>query len=146
MSGLLQPSLDVVIRMPLREDQGYIAATWYRSMLGRNRAPHRRRRINAQIDRILDDRSTCALIAASADDHDRILGWLVYADAPHMRVVHYLYVRDESRGRGIARRLIAAAWPGSDARLVLTLKGPRTQRFLDSNRNSTFVSVEEFLR
>lgn len=146
MSGYLHQSLDIIIREVERSDQGYIAATWWRSMLGTNRAPRRRRMLNDQIDRVLDDKSTRALVACPSSDPDRILGWLVYSSAPVARVVFYIYVRDEERDRGIARRLIAAAWPGSDSRLVLTMKGPSTAGFLAKNKNVSFCPLEEFLR
>lgn len=146
MSGLLQLPTTAVIRGPVADDQRFIAATFYRSVLGNNRAPRRRRHLNDQIDRILDDKSTRCLIAASASNADKILGWILYSSAPIARICHYLYVRDEERGKGIARRLIDQAWPTSQARFIATMRGPHTQRFLDRVDSSVFVPLEEFLR
>lgn len=142
-----QPGNTPIVIRPVRaSDQAYIASTLWRSILGNNRAPSRRRRLNEQIDRVLDDKTTRALVASDPVDSDRILGYLVFAAAPHMRVVHYAYVRDEERGRGIARRLVSAAWPGSDARFVFTLRGPKTASFLADHKNATIIPLEEFLR
>lgn len=135
---------NTIIRPVSRSDQGYVTATWWRSMLGANRAPHRRRRLNDQIDRVLDDPTTRALVAERGD---RILGWIVYASAPAMRVLHYAYVRDEERGQGVCQRLINAAWPGSSARLVLTCQGPHTRTFIANHAGKAiFLPAEEFLR
>jgi hypothetical protein len=41
MSGVLQIPSDVIIRGPVESDQRYIASTFWRSVLGNNRAPHR---------------------------------------------------------------------------------------------------------
>lgn len=143
MSGLLQPPTSHAIRPARSDDQAYIASTWWRSMLGGRRAPRQRRRINAQIDRILDDTTTRALVTL---DRDRIIGWLVFASAPSMRVLHYVYVRDDERGRGVARRMADAAWPGSDARMVLTMKGPDTKSYVATKRSCLYVPIEEFFR
>lgn len=132
----------VSVRRAVADDQRFIASSWWHSAVGRNRAPRIRHRVNAQIDRVLDDGTTCALVAERGD---RIIGWLVYASAPVGRVVHYLYVRDADRGHGVATRLVQAAWPKSEARIVLTMRGPSTQRFMDEHRNSMFVAVDEFL-
>lgn len=135
---------NTTVRRAAADDQRFIASTWWRNMLGDQRAPRVRRRLNAQIDRVLDDSSTRALVAVN--EQDRILGWIVYATTPSMRVVHYVYVRDEHRGSGIARRLIDAAWPGSDARLVMTMIGPDTKSFIARKGNAVFCRVEEFFR
>lgn len=145
MSGVLQPSLDVIIRDPVRSDQQYIASTWYRSALGHKRAAHRRRKINALIDRVLDHEDTQILVAAAIDDPERIIGWLAYATTPIMRIVHYAYVREGWREQGIARRLVVAAWPDGRARMVLTCRGPCTRRYLATHRHVVFVPVEEIL-
>lgn len=134
---------NTLIRPAIAADQAYIAKTWWLSMLQGNRAPRLRRRLNAAIDRVLDDATTRALVAAKGE---RILGWLVYAAAPVGRVVHYVYVRENERGQGLARRLIEAAWPGSDARLIATMRGPNTDTCLAAIRNSIYIPLEEVLR
>jgi GNAT superfamily N-acetyltransferase len=146
MSGILQPPSNVAIRPCVADDQRFIAATAWRSMLGNNRAPSRRRRINDQIDRILDSKDTRCLVACSLTDSDRILGWILYSSAPVARVLHYAYVRDDERLKGIARRLVQQAWPTSQARMVLTLKGPSTRSIMESKRDIQFVPLEEYLR
>lgn len=145
MSGILQTPSNVVIRGPVEGDIGYVSNTCFRSSLGKNRAPRLRRRLNDQIDRILEDKSTRLLIACSITNSDRILGWLLYSNAPTVRLLHYAYVREEERGKGIASRLVAQAWPASNARVVLTLKGPSTAAFLE-RKEFTFVPVDEVLR
>jgi GNAT superfamily N-acetyltransferase len=146
MSGVLQIPSDVIIRGPVESDQRYIASTFWRSVLGNNRAPHRRRRLNDQIDRILDDKSTRCLIACSVTNVDKILGWILYSAAPIARVCHYAYVREEERGKGIARRLVDQAWPTSQARFILTMRGPATSRFMEQRRDVSYVPLEEYLR
>lgn len=146
MSGILQPPSFVAIRAPLATDQAYISSTCWRSVLGNNRAPSRRRRINDQIDRILDSKDTRCLVACEQRDQDRILGWILYSSAPVARVLHYAYVRDDERLKGIARRLVQQAWPTSSARMVLTLKGPSTRSIMESKRDISFVPLEEYLR
>lgn len=145
MSGILNLPVSISIRSPLANDQRYIASTMWRSILGHNRAPSRRRRLNDQIDRILDDRSTRCLVACSARDEDKIVGWILYAAAPIARVMHYVYVREDERGKGIARALVAKAWPESSARFVVTMKGPSTSRCLET-RAVSYVPLEEYLR
>jgi GNAT superfamily N-acetyltransferase len=139
-----QPA-NTLVRRAVADDQRFIASTWWHSMLGRNRAPRLRRRINAQIDRVLDDDTTKALVITDAQS-GKILGWLVYAQAPVGRVVHYAYVRDDHRGNGFARRLVEAAWPGSTARIVLTMHGPHTRTYLDKHANALHVSIDDFYR
>lgn len=145
MSGILQLPVNIVIRGCVAEDQRYIASTFWRSCLGSNRAPSRRRRLNEQIDRILDDKTTRCLIAASASNHDKIVGWILYSSAPIARICHYLYVREEERGKGIATRLFQQAWPTTNARVIATMRGPDTNLFL-RRPNVSFVPLEEVLR
>jgi hypothetical protein len=132
------------IRRAVASDQRYIASTWWHSALGRNRAPRIRRRLNAQIDQVLDDPTTRALV--TIDAQNRIIGWLVYATTPIGRVVHYAYVREGERSRGVAGRLMSAAWPSSEQRVVLTMKGPSTAGYLDRHTTALFVPLEEFLQ
>lgn len=146
MSGILQSVTGVTIRDVTRDDQHYICETWFRSVMTHgNRCRSRRNEVNEQIDRILDDSSTRALIACDLADQDRIVGWIVYSTAPIARVLHYAYVRKQEREKGIARRLVQAAWPTSNARFVVTMKGPDTRSIMEKKRAS-FVPVEEFLR
>lgn len=133
----------VSIRPAIAADQRFVAATWFHSMLGgRNRAPRLRRRLNAQIDRVLDDATTRALVACKGE---RIVGWLVYSTTPVWRVVHYAYVRDDDRGHGICKRLIDAAWPANQTRLIATMRGPMTDRCLASFKNAMYIPLEEVL-
>jgi GNAT superfamily N-acetyltransferase len=145
MSGILQLPVNIVIRGPERSDQAYISSTMYRSCLGSNRAPRRRRILNDQIDRILDDKATRCLVAANASNHDKIVGWILFGAAPTVRLLHYVYVRDEERGKGIATRLVQQAWPTSNARMALTMRGPDTALFL-RRPNVSFIPLEEVLR
>lgn len=140
-----QPS-NTLIRAAAPDDQRFICATWMRQLTQRDRSPRYRRRVNANIDRVLDDRTTRCLVACHADTN-RILGWLVYSSPPGMRCVHMAYVRDDERGRGLCRRLVDAAWPGSTARIVLTCNnGPHARQFLERNRGAMAVSLDDFYR
>lgn len=146
MSGILQLPINVVIRDPRASDQRFIAATWFRSMTSvGSRDKHRRQTLNAQIDRVLDDKQTRCLVACSATDSDRIFGWILFSSAPIARVLHYAYVRDDERRKGIARRLIQQAWPTSQARLVVTMRGPDTREFM-ARHSASYVPLEEYLR
>lgn len=143
MSGVLQAPVSIAIRPPVASDQAFIANTWWRNLTQRDRSPSFRRRVNYQIDRVLDDKTTRCLVACSQADANRIIGWLCYAERP--RVLHYAYVRDGDRGRGVCTSLVAQAWPGSNARFIFTMKGPHTERCLERGRG-VFVSIEEFWR
>lgn len=136
----------VMIRPAIADDQRFICATWFRQLTSRQRHASQRKRINQQIDRVLDDCTTQCLVACHADTN-RILGWLVYSSPPGMRVLHMAYVRDDERGHGLCRRLVDAAWPGSTARIVLTCNnGPHARQFLERNRGAMAVSLDDFYR
>jgi GNAT superfamily N-acetyltransferase len=135
----------VYIRRPRPTDQSYIAATWVSSLIqvrGNTKSES-----NAIVDRMLDDPAVRLLLAVEPGSIDTILGWICYTPMPRAQVLHYVYVRDKLRGRGIARALHDKAWAQSHptSRLVYTMRGPDADRLLDRWPQAIQLPVTEFL-
>lgn len=161
-----------MIREPLAGDQGYIAATWARSVLSGMRAGHAMRRhgdrstarqqlpserdvreqLGARIDAVLDRPDTRGLVVCPNDREDYIVGWILYVDRPGgVAIVHYVYTRahdDEGhalRGQGIARLLLDRIGVVRDRAVVCTSDGPSSASMRDHFRASVHVPLAEFL-
>lgn len=139
----------VFIRRPRPTDQGYIASTWADSItLGNVRWDKKRAArsgLNVVIDRLLDDPAVRILIASEPTKTDAILGWLCYTPLPASRVVHYVYVREKIRHRGIGAALYRKAWPEDRGKLVYTMRGPDAESLVQRYRDAIYLPVEEFL-
>lgn len=156
------------VRPPRPEDQGYIAATWARSMMSAGRAGHAMRRhgaaragstmatLGGRIDAVLDRHDTRALVAvwpeAGPGGRDYIVGWAIYVDAAGVPIVHYVYTRDHDpdgqalRGRGIAGALFQRIGIARMTPVVCTSDGPSSEALRGAFRASTHLALEDFLR
>lgn len=136
----------VFIRRPRPTDQGFIAATWVDSISPRHHEQwDEREHVNRLVDRLLDDAAVRILVASEPTRTDVILGWLSYTPMPASRIVHYVYVRDRMRRRGIASALYRKAFPRDVGKLVWTMRGPDTEALVKHYRDSIHMPVEEFL-
>ncbi len=121
--------LRTVIRRPRPADQSFIAATWVKSLMMADRGLVKSD-TNKLVDRLLDDPATRVLVACEPINEDALHGWICYVPAPRLLVVHYVYVRDRVRTRGVARTLVAAARghasvsAGTASKTVYTMRGP----------------------
>lgn len=138
--------LQVLIRRPRPTDQGFIASTWVDSMTSRRAGE--RSQANHMVDRLLDDPAVRILIAAEPTRTDVILGWIAYTPLPASRVIHYAYVRDRMRHRGIARKLLEEAFGQAMGvcRIMLTMTGPDTESLACKYPSAIMMmDLEEFL-
>ena len=90
------------------------------------------------IDRVLDRPDVQVLIGAAHEDENKILGWLACTRLVNSQliispryVVHYAYVRDDIRRKGIMRELLLkqeVIWPcDTQWRITYTFPGPTTK-------------------
>lgn len=146
-----------MIRPPRATDQGYIAATWARSMLSghaaqRHMASRSGMQIGEQITKVMDRSDSRALIFAAPDDADIIHGWVVYVADAGVPIVHYLYVRARDaagqplRGKGIATELLSALGVCRDRGVVCTSHGPSSDEMRRRYQASVHMPLGEFLR
>lgn len=136
-----------LIRGPRKADQNYIAATWVRSMSGvaSRSLGSRGGAIARDIDTLLDRADTRALVRHAAGDMDRILGWLVHCEGPGVPLVHYLYVRDKERGKGVATALLHSIGASKSTALVYTNRGPDSRVLTTAYPLAQFLALKEFL-
>lgn len=133
----------IYIRRPRPTDQSYIASTWVNSLIqvrGNTKSES-----NALVDRMLDDPAVRLLLAVEPSSMDTILGWLCYTPMPSSRIVHYVYVRDKLRLRGIASALYRKAWPVDKGKLVYTLSGPDADALHKRWPDAIHMQITEFL-
>lgn len=140
-----------MIRPPLPSDQGYIAATWARSVLSthahqRHLSSRTGEQVGKQIDRVMDRADTRALVACRDADPDFITGWMIYVVGPTVPTVHYLYVRRDERGVGIAAQLLERVGVDRKRGVVCTSHGPSSESMRGRYRASVHLPLEEFLR
>lgn len=132
----------VYIRRPRPTDQSYIASTWVNSLIqvrGQTKSES-----NAIVDRMLDDPSVRLMLAVEPTAINTILGWLCYTPLSKAFAVHYVYVRDKMRRRGIATAMMARA-NNEDRKLVWTMRGPEANWLIEKHKRAVYLSVSEFL-
>lgn len=145
-----------MIRGPTPRDQGYIAATWARSMLSthahqRHLSSRTGEQIGKQISAVLDRADSRALLYVRERDPEAILGWVLYVEGPSTPMVHFLYVRSKDsngiplRGNGIAGKLLSRVGVKRDAGVVCTSHGPSSESMRGLYRASVHVPLAEFL-
>lgn len=148
-----------MIRAPLPSDQPFVAATWVRSMLsahahkniphaqrrhGQNRNPQGPigRQLNDRVDAVLDRSDTKILITAWDKHPDVILGWLCHAGL----TVHYLWVRKQERGGGIATAMLRRVGIDHDTGVACTSHGPDSAELRARYKGAVHLPLEEFLK
>jgi len=147
-----------MIRPPLPSDQGYIAATWFKSVMSMSHFRQRHlstgegRALNAQIDAVLDRPDTRGVLLVKDSNHDYIIGWLVYVDGPTVPVVHYLYCREYDdkghrlRGNRVSEVLLAKIGVDHSKSVVCTSYGPASRSMRSRYKQSVHLPLEEFLK
>lgn len=136
--------LELVIRSPKMSDQAYVASTWTQSLLTADRKLTKSD-VNTTIDRVLDDPEARVILACEPTRYDVIIGWLCYTLTPTSRVIHYVYVRDKMRRRGVASQLYRKAFPRDAGKLVYTFRGPDSSALLKVWPYAVHLPIQEFL-
>lgn len=137
----------VMLRKSRPSDQSYVASTWANSLLTADRRIDRAR-VHSMIDRMLDNAPIRFVIACEPSDEERILGWIAYTSMPRSLLVHYAYVRDKVRQRGIGATLLKRARDPEyrEQALMFTLRGPDADWLALKYPGAIEMSVEEFLQ
>lgn len=139
----------VLIRGPRESDSNYVASTWARGLY----AVDKRKSVaeHGQLpDQLLNDATVRVLIACEPTATDTILGWIAWSPIGARRVLHYVYVRDKVRRRGIAWALASEAGSGiltdiiDRGSIAFTTRGPDA-RALEQKYRGHYITPEEFL-
>ena len=133
------------------EDQAYVASTWVMSM-SRGRHGRNVQALRMLVDRVLDRPDVTVTIAADPKVEQRIIGWLAFTRmvSPSLimkprHVVHYGYVRDENRRRGVLTGMLAASSVDL-INLVYTFEGPSTKALAKTLlENAVHIAPHTFL-
>ena len=141
-----EPTADqgIHIRGAAPADQAFIASTWVSSlgMLEHPRASFERGQL---VDRVLDKAGVAVSVACELGDRGRILGWLCHSPMPSVSCLHYLYVRNQVRRRGIGSALAVSTGLDLGRPVVYTLLGPSASWLLAKHPGATHLPIEEFL-
>lgn len=115
----------ISVRKADAQDQSYIASTWVRSFVERQRNNQysHAKRAGELVDKILDNKDTAVLIAHKVSDNRTILGWIAYSKGTQS-VVHYLYIRYPVRQHGIASQLLSSLGFAVDDVILWSMPGP----------------------
>jgi len=140
-----------MIRRPRPSDQGYIAATWARSMLSchasqRHLRSRNGQQIGQQIDAVLDRKDTRAWLSVRPEDQDQIRGWILYCEGPAVPTIFYIYVRRDDRGVGVAQELLDALGITRTTGVVCTSIGPSSESVRGRYKAAVYVPLSEFLK
>ena len=152
-----------MIRQPRDSDQAFVASTWVRSMVSTHAhkaVPHHQRRhgldrsmgapigrqVNAYVDRLMDLPGSRCLITAWDENDDVILGWIAFGVNQPCPTVHYLWVRQMERGKGIARAMLEVIGVEPGVPVICTSHGPSSDAMRSAYRGSRYVPIEEFLK
>ena len=117
-----------MIRAARPTDQAFVASSWSLSMTRSNRRNKDSAAYRMLVDSTLDHPSVRVAIACDPDDTDRIIGWLVYTQIASMLILHYAFVREKERRKGIARAMVDFANVPTATQVVYTFEGPSTNK------------------
>jgi len=100
----------IAFRQPTEADLSFVYSSWLKSYRTSDAS---RRMVNdvyygghkRVIARLLS--TSLAIVAVNPEDPDQIYGYIVYAEAAGVPVVHYVYVKQPYRRHGIASQLFA---------------------------------------
>lgn len=148
-----------VLRNAVASDQGYVGATWTRSLLSQHvseRHPEMRTwpEISKAIDAVMERPETRVLVCCAQHDRRMILAWICYAVGVGAPVVHYLYVRQTAqmpngpqamRGRGISHALLKHLGVERTTAVVCTSLGPSSRDMRSRYLASSYLPLTEYL-
>lgn len=104
---------------------------------------------NTLVDRMLDDAQVKLLVAHEPGQPETIVGWIAYTPMPRTMVLHYAYVRDRARRRGVAETLWMEARTQGErlglGKIVYTMRGPDADALLTSHPSAIYLPIEQFL-
>ena len=140
----MSPEHGVRIRGAAPTDQAFIASTWVSSLglVDHPRPSHERGSI---VDRVLDKAGVRVAVACELADPSRILGWLCHSPMPTVTVLHYCYVRNQVRKRGIGSALAVSVGLDQPKPVVYTCVGPSARWLLAKHPSASHMQIEEFL-
>jgi GNAT superfamily N-acetyltransferase len=110
-----------VIRKMAPGDRALVASSWTHGARGASAWWHGdeyARAASRGVDGLLD-RCACWVLA-NPDDINRILGWTCVGTSGVTPVVHWIWVREDWRRLGLARRLLAHVLTETTARLAVS--------------------------
>jgi hypothetical protein len=145
--------LELAIRQPRPEDQGYITSTWMTSLArfaartsgGRKPPRSDMQRAGRLVDRILDRSETKVLVAVDPHNTSVIHGWICWVPVPRAPVLHYIYVRKEEREKRIGSVLMIDAEIDPRRPFVWTMRGP-SGAWITRWPKATEMAIAEYLR
>lgn len=93
---------------PAREsDAAFIIDSWKRSYEPRNvDVDHYRVEMTRTIRRLIGRPDSDTLVAYDPSDDDHLVGFACFTNYGARAELHYIYVKQDFRGKGIARRLL----------------------------------------
>ncbi len=133
----------VELRKPRPTDQGFVADSWTRNALQGDRKLVRSE-VNRTVDRLLDDEAVRLLIANEPGQTNTIVGWLAYTPLPSGLVVHFAYVRERARRRGVGGQLLGRALEGRQRKIFWTMRGPDAKWLAERYRVAIPMTLTEF--
>lgn len=110
------------------------------------------RQIGPMIDQALDRPDTRALLCVKDDNHDFIVGYVLFVEGPSVPVVHWLYTRDHDsegrplRGQGVAAALLGQIGVDRMHAVVCTSDGPSSESMRGRYRASVHMPLADFLK
>jgi hypothetical protein len=131
------PTTVLMTRPLIASDTNFILNSWMRSHRnceGNWAIPHQTyfRCKELQIRKWLSNPLRKVLLAVDKEDHDHILGYIIYSQELG-GFVDYLYVKDVFRGYGIANLLVNATGLRKDG-LQITHMSPAVKSYMEKNK------------
>jgi GNAT superfamily N-acetyltransferase len=142
------PAAHSLVRGPRKRDQSYVASTWCKQMGAVDKVNSRGPRyglLGNQIDRVLEREDTRALIRHAPGDADGIYGYVVFAEGVGVPLVHFVYVRNEHRGKGYGSELLKSVGVEALTAFVWTCRGPSAPWMVGKYKAASHMPLSEFL-
>jgi ribosomal protein S18 acetylase RimI-like enzyme len=103
----------LIVRDVRPSDEHYILATWSKGILRecpfRWMSSHVWKKYHGLMEDLL--RRAGVVVAANPEDEDHIVGYGIFTFHDVLPVLHWAYVKDKFRGRGIGRAIVREAIP-----------------------------------
>jgi GNAT superfamily N-acetyltransferase len=141
------------IRDAAKTDQAFVASTWLvtwvKDPVARDAGWTEGKRYGECgriADAVLDRHDTSVAIACNPDNPEEIWGWLAYAMAGKVPIVHYAYVREKHRRKGIMRQLLKHIGADGFSRgIVYTIKTNMIPFLTTKYKAAAYLPVHEWL-